>query len=253
MTAHLGDWPTLAQILALILAGAVAGGFVNGLTGFGTALTGLPLWLQALEPVIAAQLASACSVLGHLTTLPEIWRSAAWRQIMPMLLAGLLGVPIGTWLLPLVSLAAFKLAVGLVLIIYCGFMLVAAGRVRLSTGGRTVEVAVGFGGGILGGLAGLSGILPTAYAALKDWSKIERRALFQAFNFLILTAMLVASAVQGLIGADALLALAVAIPGTLVGSWLGMTAYRRLDDRRFDRIVLLVLLLSGLGLVWSSR
>ena len=37
---------------------------------------------------------------------------------------------------------------------------------------------------------------------------------------------------------DLLLALAVAVPGTLLGSWLGMVVYRRLDDRRFDRIVL---------------
>ncbi len=36
MAAQAGDWATLA----LILAGALAGGFVNGLTGFGTALTG---------------------------------------------------------------------------------------------------------------------------------------------------------------------------------------------------------------------
>jgi hypothetical protein len=28
--------------------------------------------------------------------------------------------------------------------------------------------------------------------------------------------------------------------------------YKRLDDRRFDRVVLVVLLLSGLALVWSS-
>ena len=91
--SQVGDWATLA----LILAGALAGGFVNGLTGFGTALTGLPMWLQAVEPLIAAQLASACSVLGHLTTLPAIWRAVDWRRLAPMLIAGLIGVPIGTW------------------------------------------------------------------------------------------------------------------------------------------------------------
>jgi uncharacterized membrane protein YfcA len=31
--------------LAMLLIGALAGGFVNGLTGFGTGLTALPLWL----------------------------------------------------------------------------------------------------------------------------------------------------------------------------------------------------------------
>ena len=249
MTVDLGDW----HILALILAGAVAGGFVNGLTGFGTALTGLPLWLQALEPLLAAQLASACSVLGQLSTLPVIGRGAAWRQMAPMLIAGLLGVPIGTWLLPLISLATFKLGVGLVLIFYCSFMLFAAGRARMSFGGPVMEAAIGFGGGILGGLAGLSGVLPIVYAALKGWTKVERRLVFQAFNTLILTAMLVASAVQGQVGMNLLLALAVAVPGTLLGSWLGLRVYHRLDDRRFDRVVLAVLLVSGIGLIWSSR
>ena len=249
MATQVGDWTTLA----LILAGALAGGFVNGLTGFGTALTGLPMWLQAVEPLIAAQLASACSVLGHLTTLPAMWRAADWRRLAPMLIAGLIGVPIGTWILPLISLATFKLAIGVVLIVYCSFMLFAAGRVRLSRGGRGAEAVVGFAGGVLGGIAALSGVLPTIYASLKGWPKDERRIFFQAFNFTLLTAMLLASLVQGLIGKGFLLALAVAIPGTLTGSWLGVYLYRRLDDRRFDRIVLAVLLLSGLGLVWSTR
>ena len=249
MAAQMGDWP----LLALILAGALAGGFVNGLTGFGTALTGLPMWLQAVEPLVAAQLASACSVLGHMTTLPAIWRATDWRQLTPMLVAGLLGVPIGTWLLPLISLEAFRIAVGIVLVVYCSFMLFAAGRVRLSAGGRAVEAAVGFGGGILGGLAGLSGVLPTIYASLQGWRKDERRAFFQAFNLVVLTAMLAVSAVQGLVGPRFLLAMAIAVPGTLLGSWIGVRLYHRLDDRRFDRIVLFVLLLSGFALVWSSR
>jgi uncharacterized protein len=250
MTAELVDWP----VVALILAGAVAGGIVNGLTGFGTALTGLPLWLQAVEPLIAAQLASACSVLGHLTTLPEIWRAAAWRRLAPMLIAGLLGVPIGTWLLPLISLATFKVAVGVTLIGYCSVLLLASGwHAKVTAGGRIAEAMVGFGGGILGGIAGLSGVLPTVYATLTGWAKEERRVFFQTFNLLVLSAMLAASAVQGLIGRGLLLALGVAVPATLVGSWLGVAIYRRLDDRRFDRIVLIVLLLSGVGLVWFSR
>ena len=114
MPIQFDDWATLA----LILAGALVGGFINGLTGFGTALAGLPLWLQAVEPLIAAQLASACSVVGHVTNLPHVWRATDWRRLAPMLVAGLIGVPIGTWLLPMIPLGPFKLAVGLVLIVY---------------------------------------------------------------------------------------------------------------------------------------
>jgi uncharacterized protein len=245
----MGDWGTLATILA----GALAGGFVNGLTGFGTGLTALPIWLRAVEPVVAAQLVCAASVIGHVSTLPAIWAAIDWRRLAPMLVAGLLGVPAGIWVLPLISLPTFKLAVGIVLIVYCVFMLFAAGRVRLSAGGRGAEAAIGLVGGFLGGLAGLSGALPTIWAALKGWPKEERRVFFQAFNMVVLSAMLLASFLQGLIGMRSLMAVAIALPGTLIGAWLGSRVYRRLDDRRFDRLVLALLLLSGLSLVWWNR
>jgi uncharacterized protein len=244
----IGDW----QTLALILAGAFTAGIVNGLTGFGTALTGLPIWLQAVEPAIAAQLASACSVLGHISTFPAIWRAVDWRRVAPLIAAGLAGVPFGTLLVPHIALGLFKLGVGLVLVGYCGFMLIAAGRVRLAAGGTGAEVAVGFAAGVLGGLAGLSGVLVTVWASLKAWPKDQRRAFFQAFNFTVLTAMLAASAVSGLVGLRSLIALCVAAPATFLGASLGLRLYRRLDDVGFDRLVLVVLLLSGLALIWSS-
>jgi uncharacterized membrane protein YfcA len=170
-----------------------------------------------------------------------------------MLLAGLVGVPIGTYVLPFIPLQAFKIAIGIVLIGYCLFMLFLSGRLRLQAGGLRTEVAIGFGGGVLAGIAGLSGVLPTIYASLKAWPKDQRRVFFQIFNSTILAAMLAATAVQRLMGMRFLLALAVAAPGIIVGSWTGVRLYKRLDDVRFERVVLFVLLISGIGLVWSSR
>jgi len=245
MSEFLGDWGTLT----FVLAGAVVGGFVNGLTGFGTGLTALPFWLQAIEPLVAAQLVSAASVIGHVASVRVISQTIDWRRLAPMLVAGLIGVPIGTWALPWISVAAFKLAVGVVLIGYCTFMLVAAGRLRIAAGKRGAEATIGLAGGI----AGLSGVMPTVWAALKGWSKEQRRVVLQVFNTITLSAMLAASLAQGLIGRPFLATLTVAIPGTLVGSYAGSLLYRRLDDWRFDRIVLTLLLLSGVGLVWSAR
>jgi hypothetical protein len=242
------DW----RQLVLIFAGALAGGFVNGLTGFGTALTGLPIWLQAVEPAVAAQLASACSVLSHVSTFPAIWGAVRWRRLAPLLAGGLAGVPVGTLLLPYISLGVFKLAVGVLLVGYCAFMLLAAGRIRLSVGDRGAEAALGLAAGVLGGLAALSGVLPTIWASLKGWSKGERRVIFQTFNFALLTTMLGVSAVSGLINLRSILAILVATPGTLIGAAVGLRLYRRLDDVKFDRIVLTVLLLSGLALIRSS-
>lgn len=244
------------MVLVFILAGALAGGFVNGLTGFGTALTGLPLWLQAVEPPLAAQLASACSIAGHVSTISTVWGAVTWRRLAPLLLAGLVGVPLGTLVLPLVSLGVFKLWLGVLLVAYCTFMLFGAGRAQLAPRSpeaeRRAEAVVGFASGVLGGLAALSGVLLTVWTSLKQWPKDERRLVFQVFNFTLLTAMLVASLVQGLVGLRTVIAFLMAAPATLLGAWLGNRVYKRLDDVRFDRVVHGVLLISGLGLVWSS-
>ena len=42
-----------ADVIMLIIAGAFAGGFANGLAGFGTGLFALGWWLAAMPPLDA--------------------------------------------------------------------------------------------------------------------------------------------------------------------------------------------------------
>src|SRR5437667_188801 len=122
----------------------------------------------------------------------------------------------------------------------------------LAGGGRPLDVLVGFAGGVLGGLAGLSGPLPTLWASVRGWGKDQRRGVFQTFNWSILTAALCLQAGTGLMTPDIGRLGLLALPGTIVGSWLGARTYRALSDRNFRDVVLGLLFLSGIGLVWSS-
>ncbi|HXE70063.1 MAG TPA: sulfite exporter TauE/SafE family protein [Hyphomicrobiaceae bacterium] len=237
----------------LVLAGALVGGLLNGLTGFGTGLTALPLWLQVLEPAVAAQLVSVASIAGHLSALPSLWRDSDWRELGPMLVGGLVGVPIGLCLLPLIKVELFKMAVGIILICYCAFMLCAAGHLHIRRASRAAEMAIGFLGGVLGGIAGLSGPPPMVWGALRSWPKAQRRRTLQTFNTAVLSAMLTASLAGGLVDMRLLVASAIALPATLSGNWLGERLYRRLDERRFDRVVLGLVFVSGCLLVWANR
>ena len=56
---------------AILLAGALAGGFVSGLAGFGTALMALGIWLYILPPAVAVPLVLICSVSSQISTLPS--------------------------------------------------------------------------------------------------------------------------------------------------------------------------------------
>ena len=98
---------------------------------------------------------------------------------------------------------------------------------------------------MLGGLAGLSGPLPTLWASLRGWGKDQRRGVFQAFNLTILSVALFSFAMVGLLTPKLLAASLAALPATFLGAWAGRRLYDRLDDRQFHRTVLLVLLLSG--------
>ena len=61
--------------IAVLLFGALAGGFVSGLAGFGTALMALGIWLYVLPPSLAVPLVLICSVIAQLSTLPSMWKS----------------------------------------------------------------------------------------------------------------------------------------------------------------------------------
>ena len=151
----------------IVLAGAFAGGFVSGLTGFGTGMTAMPIWLLGVGPMLAAPLVVACSLVAQVQTLPAIWHAIDYRRCAPFVLGGLAGVPFGAYVLPYIPIQAFKAGVGALLVGYCAFNLASGMRWRVLGGGKVADTLIGLGGGVLGGLAGMSGPLPTIWAGLR--------------------------------------------------------------------------------------
>src|ERR1700758_4523305 len=149
-----------AGAYALLLLGAVAGGFVAGLAGFGTALMALGIWLYVLPPSLAVPLVLICSVVAQSSTLPSMWKSFDLTLVWPFIVGGLLGVPIGTMLVAHADPNVFKLTVGVFLLVFPIALYFNRVPHALRFGGKTADAAIGFAGGILGGLAGLSGPLP---------------------------------------------------------------------------------------------
>jgi uncharacterized membrane protein YfcA len=241
-----------AIALALLLLGAFAGGFVSGLAGFGTALMALGIWLYVLPPSVAVSLVLICSVVSQTSTLPSFWRSINFKLVWPFLIGGLAGVPLGTMMVAYADPQIFKLSVGVILLVFPIALYLNRAPMAVSFGGRVADAAVGFAGGILGGLAGLSGALPTLWASVRGWGKDERRGVFQTFNWTVLSASLCLQAATGFITREVLVLALLAFPGTLLGAWLGARTYRALSDRNFHDVVLGLLFLSGVVLVWSN-
>jgi uncharacterized membrane protein YfcA len=241
-----------AAEIAIVFFGALAGGIVNGLTGFGTAITTLGIWVHAMPPAAAASLAIICSVASQAQTLHLIWPNIRWKRVAAFVIPGLIGVPLGTLVLSQVDPTIFKLGLGSFLVAYPAYVLLRSRHIAWAFGGSAADGAVGFGGGFLGGLTGLSGVLPVVWTDIRGWSKDERRAVVQSFNMAILSLALLTHAATGLLTRDVAVQAVVALPGTIGGAWLGAFIYRRLAERGYQRVVMLLLIASGIGLIWTS-
>jgi hypothetical protein len=235
----------------LLFVGALAGGFVSGLAGFGTALMALGIWLYVLQPSAAVPLVLICSVVAQTATLPSMWKSFDLTLVWPFLIGGLLGVPLGTMLVAHADPNVFKLTVGILLLVFPVALYFSA-PMAFEFGGKIADGIVGFIGGILGGLAGLSGPPPILWASVRGWGKDERRGVFQTFNWTVLFAALCLQAASGLVAREVIWLAVLAFPATVLGSWIGAKLYHALSDRNFRDIVLGMLFLSGAILVWNS-
>lgn len=243
---------TLEQGL-VILAGAFAGGFVNGLTGFGTGLVAIGIWLHVLPPSVVTLLVIICSVVAQIQNVHLMWGAVEWRQAWPFLIPGLVGVPIGAQALYLLDAQVFKVGIGVLLMVYAGLTLSAR---RFCSGIRSNlwgNGSVGLASGILAGIAGLSGPLMVIWTDLTNEAKAVRRGLLQAFNLTILGAALASHVVAGNMTAPVWTATLTALPGTLVAAWIGGRVYQRLGDRNYRIVVLAFLMLAGLTLLFSAR
>jgi uncharacterized membrane protein YfcA len=238
--------------IVLLFLGAFAGGLVSGLAGFGTGLMALGIWLHVVPPAIAVPLVLICSITAQTSTLLAFWRFIDFRLVWPFIIGGLAGVPLGTMLVAHADPALFKLGVGLFLLVFPTVLYFNRTPLALSFGGRTADTMVGFAGGILGGLAGLSGPLPTLWASVRGWGKDERRGVFQTFNWTVLSAALCLQAGTGFVTGEVIWLALFVLPVTIFGAWIGARTYRALSDQNFRDVVLGLLFLSGVGLVWTS-
>ncbi len=235
--------------LLVLIFGAFAAAFVIGAVGFADALILNAVWLHIMDPAIAIPLIVACGFAMHLTPLYKLRNSLDFSRLPPFLLCGVFGVPIGTWALAYMEPENFQIVIGSFLVIYGMWMLMRPHTSVGDTGGRAADSLVGLTGGFMGGFAGLSGLFPTLWVNVRGWPVNRQRGTYQPFVLAMHGLGIVTFAASGMItvrtGTDFLWCL----PVVVAGSWLGAAVYPYLNDALFRRIVLGLILLSGITLL----
>ncbi len=236
-------------VSAMLAIGALAGGFINGLAGFGTALFALGWWLAILPPDQAVLIVVIMSLVSGIYGLREIRRVIKPARLARYVVPALIGLPFGMASLALINVLILKIIIGCLLILFGGYSILRRHMPRIKSSYWLIDICIGGIGGVLGGLAGLSGAIPTMWVTLHDWEKADRRAVLQPFNMIILGCVFVVFLLYGMVTLHILFLAMLAVPFTLLGAKLGITLYRRVNDEQFLQIIIWLILISGLVLV----
>lgn len=240
-----------SDFLAILIAGAIAGGFINGLAGFGTALLALGFWLQIMAPIEAVSIVVIISVVSGLQ---GVWLVRAsllqnQRRLARFLIPAFFGIPIGVASLSLVDAATLKVVIAGFLILYGGFFSLRRSLPKLTRPTPVVDGIVGFLGGFLGGAASLSGALPTMWCSMRPWPKSEIRAVLQPFNVVVLGLAALLFAVKGEYTPETLIRIAITLPVAIIFARIGISVFKRLSDDQFRWLIIGMMFISGLILL----
>jgi uncharacterized protein len=245
----MNGFPDIPAIDLLLFAiASFAASLVTGLAGFAFGLVAAALWLHVLTPVQTTALIVGFGLLVQGFSVWKLRRALDLGRLLPFVVGGALGVPIGAALLRWTSPPLLRAAVGVVLIAFSLYSL-ARPKLRTVAGGRAADGGVGFLSGVLGSMTGLGGILPTIWCGLRGWPKDEQRAVFQPVAVAIFAMTALWFGGTGLLTAQTLWLFAIGLPAVLAGLWLGLALYGRLDEAGFRKVVLALLLASGVVLV----
>lgn len=237
----------------VIIAGAVAAGFVQGLSGFGFGLVAMSFWAWTIDPRLAVAMAVFGALTGQVIAAVTVRRGFDLHRLAPFVLGGLLGIPLGMLLLPQVDVQVFKAFLGSLLAIWCPAMLFSARLPRITHGGRVADALVGAGGGVMGALGGFTGVLPTLWCTLRGMDKDAQRAIVQNFNLAMLLVTFATYIATGIITTTATLPyLAIVAPAMLAPSLLGARLYIGISEATFRKVVLSLLTCTGVALLASS-
>jgi len=235
--------PTTWGILAVIFVAVV----VRAAFGFGDVLVSVPILTLFVSPKMAIPL---MGLVGATNALLMLWRERGdvqWRPVRVLLMASVIGVPIGVMLLGWLPERAINVGLGVMLMLFCVWSLSGRSSVRLHA--PAWALPFGFGAGVMGGAVTATGPPIVIYSTTQDWAPEERRATMQGFFLPNGIFVLISHGIAGFWTLEVLRTYALAVPVCLLALPVGAVVASRLSRSLFERITFLVLLAAGVLLV----
>ena len=235
-------------VLTLFLLASFVGGVTSGIAGFALGLVVSGVWLHIITPVQTATLIVFYALATQSVAIWKLRHALSWRGVAPFIIGGAVGIPLGTLLLTYIDPAIARIGVGVLIVLYAAYGL-ARPEFKAIKAGTAADVVVGVLNGLLGGLTGLVGIIVTIWCQWRGWAKDAQRTVFQPVMLASAAMTAVSLGVAGAITIETVKLYLLGLPALLAGLWCGFRLYGKLDDAAFRKVILWLLLVSGMSLI----
>jgi uncharacterized membrane protein YfcA len=236
--------------ISVFLAATFVAALVAGVTGFAFALIAAAAWLHVLTPIETATLTVSYGLIVQGYGAWKLRHAFDWSRVWPFVLGGAPGATLGALVLRWANPAHMRMGIAAFLVLYSVYSLTRP-ELKPVRAGIAADAAVGFLGGLLGGMAGFPGIVVVIWCGLRGWTKDEQRAVFQPVAVALLAMSGMALAGTGSISRHTVELFLTGLPALAAGTLAGFALYGRLDEATFRKAVLMLLLASGLILLLS--
>jgi uncharacterized membrane protein YfcA len=236
--------------LLLLLVGAFTAAFVTGAVGFADAMILNATWLHIMDPIAAIPLVVSCGLLMHILPLISLRQTLDFSRLLPFVIGGILGVPLGVLMLGYIEPDIFRTVIGALMVVYGCWMFLRPHTSICEVGGRPIDSLIGLGGGLMGGFAGLSGLFPAIWTGIRNWPKHLQRGSCQPFVLIMHGIGVITFVSAGMFTEQTGTDLIRCMPVLIVGSWLGLKIYPYLNDLLFKRIIVGLNLIAGITLLF---
>lgn len=228
----------------------LAGGFIQGVSGFGSVLLSLPLLAIFLDIKTVIPLSALAGVSVSYVLLYQLRQHLDWKKILPIFIGAALGIPVGVFFLKRLDTGTIQCILGIILILYAFYGLCFRSPAK-GIDHRWAYV-YGFLGGCLGAALSAGGPPVIIYTSLRAWNKDQIKATIQGFFVTAGTAVVVSFAIAGVVTGTVLRFYCLSFPILMLGTFLGSRLYGLLKEDHYRTIMFILLGLLGIFTIYRA-
>jgi len=222
---------------------------IKGLSGFGSGLVAIPLLALFLPITMIVPLLGLLSYSGTVMQSMHLRKQVVWRDMLPLIPFSLMGIAIAVWLLVNVNETILIRVLGILVLIYAVYSLLPRPDFQ---GGRKWAIISGSFGGMVGALFGTGGPFYVVYLTMRRLDKGPFRATIAMIFLVDGGARILGYAISGLYTMQVLGMLLMLLPVLFLGMYTGHSLHLKIEQKRFNQIISLLLMVSGGMLLYKS-